>query len=153
LTAKLQRSIIHIKLTESESHKQKNRKQNMADPKIKPQHHPAGRSFKFPLLVRIFVPLCLSGQDPRSTLVEPPLQIALFFAKQSQFAQSQNDPKPLSLRALWKSLPPPTPRKTNPIKPNFKRSKPISNAVQSCEISHPTALHHCISAIRKGIPL
>ena len=45
-----------------------------------------------------FVPLCLGGQDPRSTLVERALQIAPVYAKQSQ------------------------------IKANFKRSKPISNA-------------------------
>jgi hypothetical protein len=63
--------------------------------KIIPQHHPAGRSFRFPLSVRLFVPLCLSGQDPRSTLVERPLQISLFSAKQTQFSQGQNQRNPL----------------------------------------------------------
>jgi len=61
----------------------------MPDTKIKPHHHPAKSSFRFPLSVCLFVPLCLSGQDPRSTLVETPLQIALFFAKQTQFQNGQ----------------------------------------------------------------
>ena len=43
-----------------------------------------------------------------------------FFAKQTQFAQSQNDPNPLPRKALWKHLPPPPPPKqtqSNPIPP------------------------------------
>jgi hypothetical protein len=38
-----------------------------------------------PLSLCLFAPLCLSGQDLRSTLVETSLQIGPFFAKQSQF--------------------------------------------------------------------
>jgi len=86
----------------TESHKQKNRKQNMPDRKIKPHHHPAGRSFRFPLSVRLFVPLCLSGQDPRSTLVETPLQISLFFAKQTQFQNGQYNHKYSNNKVLYK---------------------------------------------------
>jgi len=89
----------------------------------------------------------------RSTFVEDPLQIDLFFCKtnpisstpkpmqlplpqrftkenhpcpleenkpnQTQFAQSQNAPKPLPRKALWKIFPPSDHSKTNPIKPNF----------------------------------
>jgi hypothetical protein len=120
----------------TESHKQKNRKQNMADTKIKPQHHPAGRSFKLPLSVRLFlslgdVPLCphkgpwgLSGQDPRSTLVETPLQISLFFAKQTQFQNGQYEHKYSKNKRLCQRTTNNEQRtlsKTNPIKPNFKR--------------------------------
>jgi hypothetical protein len=46
---------------------------------------------------------------------------ASFFAKQTQFPQTQNDPKPLPQKTLWKNVPPSDPGKTNPIKPNFKR--------------------------------
>jgi len=111
-----------------------------------------------------------------STLVEPPLQIHLFFAKrtqflrqqkrrnllrckglrkqtapphskktnpnepnQTQFAQSQNDPKPLSRRALWKYFVSSTPAKqtqSNPISNDQRqvkaKSKPISNTLQAC---------------------
>jgi len=108
----------------TESHKQKNRKQNMADTKIKPQHHPAGRSFRFPLSVRLFVPLCLSGQDLRSTLVETPLQIGLFFAKQSQCQNGQYKHKYGKNKGLCQRTTnneQRTPFKTNPIKANVKR--------------------------------
>ena len=96
----------------------------MADTKIKPRHHPAGRSFKFPLSVRLFVPLCLRGQDLPSTLVETPLQIHLFSAKQTQFQNGQYKHKYSSNKVLCHRITTDEQRtlfKTNPIKPNFKR--------------------------------
>jgi hypothetical protein len=65
-----------------------------------------------------FVPLCLGGQDPRSTLVEPPLQIALFYAKQTQFLQRQNQHNLFSPKGLHQYSAPPRPKKqsqSNPI--------------------------------------
>jgi len=76
-----------------------------------------------------------------STLVETPLQIALFFAKQSQCQNGQYKHKYSRNKGLCQRTTnneQRTPFKTNPIKPNFKRGKPISNAVQWCEKSHPT---------------
>lgn len=62
----------------------------------------------------------------------PPLHLsrilyksASFSAKQSQFAQSQNHPKPLPGKALWKNIPPPAPAKQT-------QSNPISNAQTAC---------------------
>ena len=98
-----------------------------------------------PLSVCLFVPLCLTGQDLRSTLVETPLQISLFSAKQTQFQNGQYKHKygkNKGLRQQTTNNEQRTLLKTNPIKPNFKRSKPISDAeaVQWCERSHPTGL-------------
>jgi len=45
----------------TESHRQKNRKQNMADTKIKPQHHPPKSFLKSPLSLYFLAPSCLSG--------------------------------------------------------------------------------------------
>jgi len=45
---------------------------------------------------------------------------------QTQFAQSQNAPKSLSRKALWKSLPPPSPAKQSQSNPRF--FLPIPNA-------------------------
>jgi hypothetical protein len=61
----------------------------MADREIKGQHHPPKSFLKSSLSLYFFVPSCLSGQDPRSTLVETPLQIHLFSAKQSQCQNGQ----------------------------------------------------------------
>ena len=71
-----------------------------------------------PLSVCLFAPLCLSGQDSRSTLVEAPLQIDLFFAKQSQFSQRQNQRNPLCRKGLPKQTTPGHSKKTKPIEPN-----------------------------------
>jgi len=74
-----------------------------------------------PLSVCLFVPLCLSGQDPRSTLVETPLQISLFFAKQSQCQNGQNKHKYSKNKGLCQRTTNNEQRmlsKTNPIKPN-----------------------------------
>ena len=105
----------------TESHKQKNRKQNMADTKIKPQHHPAKSSLKSPLSLYFLLPLCLSDQDPPSTLVETPLQIALFFAKQTQCQNGQYDHKCSNTKGLCQRTTNNEQRtlfKTNPIKAN-----------------------------------
>ena len=65
-----------------------------------------------------------------STLVEPPLQIALFFAKQSQFPQGQNQCNLLCQKELHQYCAPLRPQKTNPNKPNFKIGKmTISTAI------------------------
>ena len=63
----------------------------MPDRKIKRQRHPAKSFSKSPLPLYFLAPLCprkgpggLTGQDPRSTIVERALQIRLFFAKQTQ---------------------------------------------------------------------
>jgi len=83
---------------------------------------PIHRESLFWILSPVFCPTRPSCPAcPRSTLVETPLQIALFFAKQTQCAQSQNAPKPLSRKALWKNYPPPAPAKQSQIKANFKR--------------------------------
>jgi hypothetical protein len=74
-----------------------------------------------PLSVGLFVPLCLSGQDPRSTLVETPLQISLFFAKQTQFQNGQYKHKYSKNKVLCQRTTnneQQTLLKTNPIKPN-----------------------------------
>ena len=74
-----------------------------------------------PLSVCLFVPLCLSGEDPRSTLVEPPLQIHLFFAKQTQFQNGQYKHKYSKKKGLCQRTTNNDQRtlsKTNPIKPN-----------------------------------
>ena len=99
----------------------------MPDRKIKPQHHPAKSSFRFPLSVCLFVPSCLSGQDPRSTLVETRLQIHLFFAKQTQFQNGQYKHKYSNSKGLCQrttnnehqTLP-----KTNPIQTQSPRLFP-----------------------------
>src|SRR4030042_3869606 len=73
-----------------------------------------------PLSLCLFVPLCLSGQDPRSTLVERPLQIALFYAKQTQFQNGQYRHKYSKNKGLCQRTTNNEPRtlsKTNPIKP------------------------------------
>jgi len=117
----------------TESHKQKNRKQNMADTKIKPQHHPAKSFLKSPLSLYFLAPSCLSGQTPRSTLVETPLQIHLFFAKRTQFLQQQKRLNLLRSKGLRKQTAPPHSRKrtqTNPIKPNFKMGNLTISAAQ-----------------------
>jgi len=66
-----------------------------------------------------------------STLVETPLQISLFYAKQTQCQNRQNQHKYSNTKGLCQSTTNNEQRtlfKTNPLKPNFKRSKPISNA-------------------------
>jgi hypothetical protein len=66
-----------------------------------------------------------------STFVETPLQISLFFAKQSQFQNGQYKHKYSKNKGLCQKTTNNEQRmllKTNPIKANFKRSKPISNA-------------------------
>jgi hypothetical protein len=63
----------------------------------------------------------LSGQDPRSTLVEPPLQISLFFAKQTQFQNGQYKHKHGKNKGLCQRTANNQQRmlsKTNPIKPS-----------------------------------
>jgi len=52
-----------------------------------------------------------------STLVEPPLQIALFFAKRTQFSQRQNQCNSLCRKGLPKKTTPGHSKKTNPIEP------------------------------------
>jgi hypothetical protein len=69
----------------TESHKQKIREQNMADTKIKPQHHPAKSFSKSPPSLHFLASSCLGSQDPRSTLVETPLQIGLFLQNKANF--------------------------------------------------------------------
>ena len=100
----------------------------MPDRKIKRQRHPAKSFSKSPLSLYFLAPSCprkgpggLTGQDPRSTIVERALQIHLFFAKQSQCQNGQNDHKYSNNKGLCQrttnnehqTLP-----KTNPIKPN-----------------------------------
>jgi len=100
-------------------------------------------ALRYPLSVCLFVPLCLSGQYPRSTLVETPLQIPLFFAKQSQFQNGQYKHKYSKNKGLCQRTTnnePQTLLKTNPIKPNFKRSKPISNAQTAYPACLPSTL-------------
>ena len=75
-----------------------------------------------PLSVCLFAPSCLSGQDPRSTLVETPLQISLFSAEQSQFQNGQYKHKYSKNKGLCQRTTNNEQRtlfKTNPIKPNF----------------------------------
>jgi hypothetical protein len=136
----------------ADSHKQKNRKQNMADTKIEPQHHSAGRSLRFPLSVCLFVPLCLSALYPRSTLVETPLQISLFFAKQTQFQNGQYKHKYSKNKGLCqrttnneqRTLP-----KTNPIKPN-SAAPPRRNTRYE---NSPPAIRNTQYAIRNTNPI
>jgi hypothetical protein len=73
------------------------------------------------LSLYFFVPLGLSGQDPRSTIVERPLQISLFFAKQSQCQNGQDKHKYSKNKGLGQRTTNNDRRilsKTNPIKPN-----------------------------------
>jgi len=62
---------------------------------------------------------CLLPYPPilPSTLVETPLQIALFFAKQTQFSQRQNQCNSLCRKGLPKQTGPGPFEKTNPIEP------------------------------------
>jgi len=92
-----------------------------------------------PLSLYFLVPLCLSGQDPRSTLVETPLQISLFFAKQSQFQNGQNDHKYCNTKGLCQRTTSNEQRtlfKTNPIKPNSSPYIPSEFAQKSLSLSH-----------------
>jgi len=129
----------------------------MADRKIKRQHHPATIFSIFPLLLYPFVPLfspmdcfsvfsafsvavsfvpsCLSGQDPRSTLVEKPLQIRLFM---------QNKPNPPApgitttsfAPKIYTNFPPnSTPKnkpKTNPIHPTQTPGQIEAEPISRC---------------------
>jgi hypothetical protein len=76
-----------------------------------------------PLSICLFVPSCLSGPDSRSTLVESPLQIALFSAKRTQFSQRQNQRNLLCRKGLPKQTTPGHSRKTNPNEPNLSKRK------------------------------
>ena len=49
------------------------------------------------------------------------------FAKQTQFSKNQNEPKPLFRNDLRGKMPPPTTRKTNPIKP---KSHPHQSSIR-----------------------
>ena len=83
-----------------------------------------------PLSLFSFLPSCLRGQRQPSTLVETPLQISLFSAKQSQFQNGQYKHK----YSKNKDLCQPTTNneqqtlsKTNPIKPNRTQFLPSQN--------------------------
>ncbi len=82
---------------------------------------PNQKLLQIPPIVCLFVALCLSGQDPRSTLVETPLQIGLFYAKQTQFQNGQYKHKYSKYKGLCQRTTNNEQRtlfKTNPIKPN-----------------------------------
>ena len=120
----------------------------MADGKIKGQHHTGRRFLRFPLSVCLFVPLCLSGQDPRSTVVETPLQIGPFFAKQSQFQNGQYKHKYSKNKGLCQKTTNNEQRtlsKTNPIKPNstqFPRPEIPILRPKTSPLCEPCALMH-----------
>ena len=67
----------------------------------------------FPLCTLVFA----FSISQRSTLVETPLQIALFFAKQTQFFQGQTQRNSLCRKGLPEQTTPGPFEKTNPIEP------------------------------------
>jgi len=90
---------------------------------------PIHRESLFWILSPVFCPTRPSCPAcPRSTLVETPLQIALFFAKQSQFQNGQYKHKYSKNKGLCQRTTnneQPTLSKTNPIKPNSSRRSRI----------------------------
>jgi len=98
-------------------------------------HIPARREFiakphsVFCILSPVFWPTRPSSPAcPRSALVETPLQIALFFAKQTQFQNGQYDHKYSNTKGLCQrttNIEQRTLLKTNPIKPNFNRTNSL----------------------------
>jgi hypothetical protein len=83
-----------------------------------PVHRGIPRQTAFCLLYSVFslarpsCPACL-----RSTLVETPLQIPLFFAKRTQFSQRQTQHNSLCRKGLPKKTTTGHSKKTNPIEP------------------------------------
>ncbi len=72
-----------------------------------------------PLSVRFFVPLCLSGQHPRSTLVETPLQIGLFFCKTKPILPKTKPMQQLLPQRFMKTNHPCPTRKNKPNQSQF----------------------------------
>jgi hypothetical protein len=82
----------------------------------------------FPLLDSVSCLLFSCSPYARSTVVETPLQIALFFAKQSQFQNGQYKHKYSKNKGLCQKTTnneQQTLSKTNPIKANFKRANTL----------------------------
>ncbi len=69
----------------------------------------------------------------RSTLVEPPLQITLFSAKQTQFPHAKNQCKPLCRKELHQYSALRRPRKTNPIEPNSSPKLELCSTLSEVE--------------------
>jgi hypothetical protein len=78
---------------------------------------------------RLFYPVrCVAiSLGPSSPAYPKPLSCPNYRCRQSvilqnepNFANNQNEPKPLFRNDLRRNMPPPTTRKTNPIEPNFR---------------------------------
>ncbi len=109
----------------------------MADRKTKPNHYPAKSCFRFRLSACLFVPFCLSGQDPCSTLVETPLQIHLFLQNKANVKMGKMTISTATLKAYAKKQ-----RTMNTKRyPKQTQSNPISNAQPSCPACQPKHCH------------
>jgi len=120
--------------------------ENEATTKTPIPTRPGFRNFAFcilifalpnPLSVRLFVPLSLSGQDPRSTLVEAPLQISSFLQNEPNSSKAKPNTTPFAAKVYRDKSPLATRRKrtqSNPNEPNVKIGKMKISTKISTEI-------------------